>query len=300
MLAPMVELLRIETPDGRVLEVRVAGRPGDEVLLFHHGTPGCGVPTPELLDVLASRGLRYVSVARPGYAGSSRHPGRSVADVAADSAAVLDALGVERCFTAGASGGGPHALACAALLPDRIRGTTTIAGVAPHDAPGLDFLAGMAQENIDEFGVTFEGPAALEAFLVRIAPGYAEVTGAEIAAALGGLVSPVDVAALTDTFADSVAEDVRTALSAGIWGWHDDDLAFAAPWGFEPASIPGRVDVWQGEQDRMVPFAHGVWLADRMPTAIPHLFADQGHLSLEVDHIEAIVDTMLAGASSSQ
>jgi pimeloyl-ACP methyl ester carboxylesterase len=292
----MTETLAVPTPDGRSLEVRVAGPRDGDVLLFHHGTPGSGLQPRAFLEAASERNLRLVSFARPGYASSTRRPGRSVADVVDDAAAVLDHLGVDRCFTIGTSGGGPHALACATRIPDRILGTATVAGVAPFDADGLDFLAGMAQENIDEFGAAVEGTDVLQAFLGREMPALAGVTGSDIVAAFGGLVSPVDQAALSDEFGDVVAGDVRHALSSGLWGWHDDDLAFAAPWGFDPAAIRGHVDVWQGGQDRMVPYAHGEWLATHVHGARAHLFEEHGHLSLQVDGIGAILDALVEPA----
>jgi len=294
----MVDVLTVPTPDGRSLEVRVAGPAGGDVLVFHHGTPGSGLLPRAFLEAAVERNLRCVAFARPGYASSIRRPGRTVADVAEDAVAVLDHLGVDRAFTMGASGGGPHALACAARIPDRILGTATVAGVAPFDADGLDWLAGMAPENVEEFGATLDGTDALQAFLARETPAFAGVTGADIVAAFGGLVSPVDQAALSDEFGEAVAADVRQALSAGFWGWHDDDLAFAAPWGFDPSAITGPVDVWQGEQDRMVPFAHGEWLAAHVRGARAHLFADDGHLSLQVDRIGEILDALVERARS--
>ena len=156
-----LETLAIRTPDGRTLECHVAGPPEGDVLLFHDGTPGSGLPPDAFVETAAARNLRSVTFARPGYATSTRRPGRSVADVAEDAVAVLDHFGADRCFTMGASGGGPHALACAALIPERVRATTVIAGVAPFNAAGLDFLAGMAQENVEEFGAAVEGSDAL-------------------------------------------------------------------------------------------------------------------------------------------
>ncbi len=291
-----LEVLTVRTPDGRALECRVGGPADGDVLLVHDGTPGSGILPTAFVETAAARNLRTVGFARPGYASSTRRPGRTVSDVAGDAVAILDHLGADRCFTMGASGGGPHALACAALIPDRIRATTTVAGVAPFGADGLDFLAGMAPENVEEFGAALEGPDALERFLTAAAPGFANATATEIADALGELVPPVDYAALSGDFAEAVSADIRNALSSGIWGWFDDDLAFARPWGFDPAAITGQVDVWQGGQDRMVPFAHGIWLADHVGNARSHLLAEHGHLSLLVDLAGPILDEMLAGA----
>jgi pimeloyl-ACP methyl ester carboxylesterase len=294
----MVEHREVTTPDGRVLDVHTAGAQEGAVVLFHHGTPGAGLPSPELETALAARNLRYVSAARPGYAGSSRQPGRSVADVAVDAAAILDHMGVDRCYTMGWSGGGPHTIACASLLPDRVIAATVIASAAPYDAVDLDFLAGMGQENIDEFGAAIAGTRQLTPFLEAWAPQMQIVTGEQIADVLGDLVPPVDRAALTGDFADAVAEDIRHSLEGGIWGWHDDDLAFVRPWGIDLASIRTPITLWQGEEDRMVPFAHGAWLAEHLPGVRAHLLPDHGHLSLAVSSIGLILDELVASAAN--
>ncbi|HET6213032.1 MAG TPA: alpha/beta hydrolase, partial [Micromonosporaceae bacterium] len=219
-------------------------------------------------------------------------PGRTVADAAADTRAVLDAYGHDRFVTLGWSGGGPHALACAALLPDRCAAAATLAGVAPYPADGLDWLAGMGPENVVEFGAATDGGAALTTYLEAEAAGLVGVTGDEVAQALGGLVSDVDTASLTGEFAAVVAEMFRRAVSTGIAGWRDDDLAFVRPWGFELAGLGVPVAIWQGGQDRMVPYAHGTWLAGRIPGARAHLYPDEGHLSL-VGQLGRILDDLL-------
>lgn len=284
----------IPTADGLSLDVYVIGVPGDRILLFHDGTPGAGIVSPRFHDAAAARGLQLVSFSRPGYGRSTRRAGRTVADVADDAAAVLDHLGAERCYAMGFSGGGPHALACAARLPERVIAVAVVGCVAPYTADGLDFLAGMAQENVDEFGAALTGPPALEAFLTSIRPSLAAVTGPEVADALGGLVPPVDRAALTRDYTDALAADFRRALDTGIWGWHDDDLAFTKPWGFDLEDIRAPVSIWQGREDRMVPYAHGEWLAGHLPGARVHLLADHGHLSLAVTAIDRVLDELLA------
>ena len=288
----MTEPIPVATPDGRSLDVYLAGPEDGEILLFHDGSPGTGHPTSKLVAAAADRNLRYVSFSRPGYAGSSRRPGRRVADVVDDAVVVLDHLGAERCYTMGWSGGGPHTLACAALLPDRVIAAAAIASVAPYPADGLDWTAGMGQENIDEFGAAVDGPAALQANLEMSAPSVASVTGEAVADSLGDLISPVDRAALTGEFADELAEDLRRAVGNGIWGWYDDDLAFTQPWGFDLADIRVPLALWQGEEDRMVPFAHGRWLAAHIPGVRAHLLPGHGHLSLAVDSLGLILDDM--------
>lgn len=287
---------KIPTPDGRSLDVYLAGPEHGRVLLFLDGTPGAGVPATFLVAAAAERDLRYVSYSRPGYGSSTRRPGRTVADVTDDATVVLDHLGVDRCYVLGWSGGGPHTLACAALLPDRVLAACALASIAPYPSPGLEFLAGMGVENIEEFGAALAGSAELQPLLERWWPQFRDVTPEQIADALGDLVPPVDRAALTGTFAESMARDMRQALRGGIWGWHDDDLAFTKPWGFDLASIRVPLAVWQGGQDRMVPFAHGAWLVAAIPGVRAHLLPEHGHLSLAVDSIGRILDDLLSSA----
>jgi pimeloyl-ACP methyl ester carboxylesterase len=282
--------------DGRSLDVEVAGPDGGTPQFFLHGTPSDGRLYPPFAAAAAARGLRLVGYSRPGYGGSSRQPGRDVAACAADVAAIADRLGADRFYVAGASGGGPHTLACAALLPGRVLASATVAGAAPFDADGLDFLAGMGQENHEEFGAAVAGPAELRGYLERQVPELAEVTGEQVAAAFGDLVSPIDAAALTGAYAEHLAASVRGAIATGVWGWLDDDLAFVKPWGFELAAIGVPVFVWQGGQDRMVPFSHGQWLAAHLPGATARLLPEQGHLSIAIGKFGEIVDELLASA----
>ncbi len=293
--------------DGRRVEILAAGPPEGLPLVLHNGTPSGLVLYPPMIEAASVRGLRTVLPARPGYGGSTPQPGRRVADVAGDVAAILDALGADTFLTAGWSGGGPHALACAALLPGRCLAAATLAGVAPRDAAGLDWLAGMGPENIEEFAVAERGSEALTEFLAKAAHELAEVTGAEVAAGLGGLIAAADQAVLTGDFADYLAAAFRAAVSSGTAGWRDDDLAFASDWGFSfradaplsAGTLVGAgerrvpVAIWQGDQDRMVPFAHGQWLAGHVPGARAHLVRGEGHLSL-VRHLYGdILDDLL-------
>ena len=282
------------TISGRRLEVLVEGPEGAPGLVFHSGTPSAAVRFPPLSEVVSAHGLRLGTWSRPGYAGSDPAPGRSVADVATDTASVLDAVGVGEFVTLGWSGGGPHALACAALLPGRCRAAATIAGVAPSDAEGLDWTAGMGEENVEEFALAMQGEAALTPYLEREGVALGRVSGEEVAASLGGLVSPVDVRCLTGEFAEYLAESFRRAMSSGVAGWRDDDLAFARPWGFDLASIDVPVAVWQGDQDLMVPPSHGRWLVEHLPDVRDHLHPGEGHLSLAVGALDRIVADLLA------
>ncbi len=284
----------VQAPDGRQLEVVSAGPDDGRCFLFHGGTPSAAGAFPPLVEELAKRGLRYVSFSRPGYAGSSAMAGRAVGDVATDVQAILDSLKVGTFFCAGQSGGGPHALACSALLPDRVIATATLAGVAPWPAEGLDWLAGMGPENLEEFDASRRGPDVLEPLLRREADRLRDVQPAAVAAALGGLVSDVDRAALTGIYAEFKAGNLSRSVSTGIDGWRDDDIAFVSPWGFDLPSIQTPVAIWQGGEDRMVPMGHGAWLAARIPGAERHLLPAEGHLSLTINKIGDVLDGLIA------
>jgi pimeloyl-ACP methyl ester carboxylesterase len=173
--------------------------------------------------------------------------------------------------------------------------------VAPYQAEGLDWLAGMGPENIEEFGAAVQGEAVLTAFLDSAAPMVSTLTGESVAESLGGLVIQADQAVLTGEFADHVAAALRASMNSGIAGWRDDDLAFVKDWGFSlgwespsPAPAdPAPVAVWQGDQDRMVPFAHGQWLAANIQGARAHLMPGDGHLSMTVSAFDRILDDLL-------
>jgi pimeloyl-ACP methyl ester carboxylesterase len=285
--------IQIATPDGRSLDVYLAGPADGDMLVFHSGTPSVPLPYPPMIDLMTEHGLRYVGFSRPGYGSSTRRPGRSVADVVDDTTTVLDHLGADRTFVIGWSGGGPHALACAALLPDRVRAAATIAGVAPYPAEGLDYLDGMGAENIEEFQAALDGPDRLIEFKERNWPIFRTVTADQVATSFGDLIDHVDAGSLTGDFAEFVAACFREALRESYWGWFDDDMAFVKPWGFEVESILVPVHVWQGGHDRMVPFAHGQWCASHIPTAIPHVDPENGHLRIVVQEMGTILDELI-------
>jgi pimeloyl-ACP methyl ester carboxylesterase len=293
----MDEWLTVRTGDGRDLEVLRSGQPDAYPLLWFGGTPTEASGIPHVTRAVINKNWQLVSYSRPGYAGSTVQPDRTVADAAEDAVAVLDQLGLDRFVTLGWSGGGPHALACAALLPDRCAAAASLGGVAPYDAEGLDWVDGMAPENHAEFGAAVESRRALTTYLEEQAMELANVTGDDVTAALGDLVSAVDRSALTGELAESIAATMSRAVSAGIAGWRDDDVAFVKDWGFDPSSITTPVSIWQGRQDRMVPFTHGQWLADHIRGAGLYLEPDQGHLSLFAQS-PRIVDDLEARAAS--
>lgn len=288
---------QLPTADGRTVEYLTTGDPNGRPVLFHIGTPGSATEFSLVSRPAAELGLRLISYSRPGYGESSERPGRTVADAVTDVTAVLDHAGVAEFLTLGWSGGGPHALACAALLPDRCLAAATLAGVAPYDAHGIDFLDGMDESNLAEFGAAAAGRPELEAFLHPQIAELATITGESVVQAMAGLLPPVDQASLSGEFGHDLAASFRRALAHGSAGWRDDDLAFVADWGFRCADITVSVAVWQGRQDRMVPFEHGQWLAAEIPSAEAHLFADEGHVSL-LQQGQAILSDLIALADA--
>jgi pimeloyl-ACP methyl ester carboxylesterase len=282
-----------ELPDGRAVDVLLGGDQDGFPLVMHHGTPSDATTFADWHEACRARGLRLVCVSRPGYATSTRLPGRDVANAARDTEAVLDLLGHDSFVTAGWSGGGPHALACAALLHDRCLAAATLAGVGPHGEHDLDFLAGMGPENVDEFGAALAGEQPLRAWLEEFGEPFRHVTGEQVAAAFGGLVPQIDKDVLDGGYADQMAAEMRRALELGFDGWVDDDLAFTRSWGFDLGQIRVPVTVWQGDLDLMVPFAHGRWLAHHLHTATARMVPGHGHISLVTRYREEILDDLL-------
>ncbi|HEX8495707.1 MAG TPA: alpha/beta fold hydrolase [Actinomycetales bacterium] len=281
-LAPVTDH-SVTLADGRTLLVHECGAPDGVPVVVHHGTPSSGALYGPWGADATARGIRLLSYDRAGYGGSSRHAGRDVAAVASDIATALDQLGIGPFLTWGTSGGGPHALACAALLADRVRATATVAGVAPWDAEGLDPMDGMGEDNIEEFGLALQGEQPLRAWLEGFVGGLRSATPQEMTEQMRTLLSPVDVAALSGAAGTYLQSSMADGLAGGVDGWLDDDLAFVRPWGFELSAVTGPVLVQQGGQDLMVPLAHGPWLAEHLPAATAWIEPDQGHLSLTLD-----------------
>ena len=288
----MLHLLKAR--DGRILDVLLAGDDDSSFgLVCHHGTPSDATIWSDWHEDALSNNLRLVAISRPGYGLSDRLEGRRVASVAEDVEDVLDALGIIEFVSLGWSGGGPHALACGALLPERCKAVSSLAGVGPYGEPDLDFLDGMGPENVEEFGIALEGEEALRRWMDEHAEPYRTIADEELAEALGGLVPEIDVLALNEQGLAAIwAGSMRRCFTNGWDGWIDDDMVFCNHWGFEPSEITVPVAVWQGDLDLMVPFAHGEWLLRHIPTATARLEPGHGHLSLLADRRQAIIDDL--------
>ena len=255
--------------DGRTLHVYDTGTgdgTGGLAVFWHQGTPSTGAPPEPLFAAAGERGIRWVSHDRPGSGGSTPSPGRNVASVAADVASVADALGIDRFAVMGDSGGGPHALACAAVLPGRVLATVCISGPAPFGAEGMDWFAHMTPSNVAEYRAAARGRAALEAYLASAEFDPEAFTPADHTAVFGAW-----------SWLGTVAGQ---ALKTDQGGIVDDDLAYVTPWGFDPGDIGTPVLVVHGAQDRLVPSSHATWVAQRCRTAELWLRPDDGHVSI--------------------
>jgi pimeloyl-ACP methyl ester carboxylesterase len=271
---------RISTPSGRTLGVSDEGDPNGVPVLVHHGTPSSSVPYAPHVALAREQGIRLLSYDRPGYGESDRHPDRVVADCVADVHAIADALGLERFASWGISGGGPHVLACGALCDERLFAVASLAAVAPYDADGLDWLAGMGEENHVEFGKALDGEESLRAYCEPAAEAMFNAKPDELVQLLDSLLGPEDKSVLTGRFAEYLLECDHHGLEHGVNGWIDDDFAFVEPWGFEVEDISRPVLLLHGEDDRFVPVSHGRWLAARIPGVEARIDAADGHLTL--------------------
>jgi pimeloyl-ACP methyl ester carboxylesterase len=217
-------------------------------------------------------------------------------DVTADTAAVLAAIGADRCLIAGWSGGGPHSLACGARL-GATAAVLVIAGVAPYGVAGLDWMAGMGEENIVEFSAALGGEDQLRPSLLGEREQLKDVTAADVVTSLGTLLPDVDRAVLTGEFGEDMAANFREAVRMGVEGWLEDDIAFTRPWGFGLEEISVPVMIWQGSADLMVPFSHGQWLASQLRGASVHLEAGEGHLSIALGALDRMLDELVSAGS---
>ncbi|BAL88853.1 hypothetical protein AMIS_36330 [Actinoplanes missouriensis 431] len=267
------------TVDGRTLHAYAHGD-GDLVVMWHHGTPNIGTPPAPLFAAARRLGIRFIAYDRPGYGGSTPRPDRDIASAAGDAAAVADALGVGTFAVFGHSGGGPHALACAALLPGRVTAAVAGAGLAPFDAEGLDWFAGMGPGGVASLRSAAAGRAAKEAYA-----GNPAITDPDFTAA--------DWAALEGAWG-WFGSVVEPAIANGPAPLIDDDLAYVRPWGFDPATITVPVLLAHGEDDRMVPASHSVWLADRIKGAELRLTPGAGHISVLTAQDEAALEWIAA------
>ncbi len=287
------------TFDGGIIEYIADGpEDADDLLVFHLGTPCAATPFAGLTRAAAAAGMRTAIYSRAGYAGSTRRSDRTVADEAAITNALADRLGYDRFFTAGWSGGGPVALACAALLPDRVRACLTLGSIAPWNEAGAvsdrwfkpEVLADWRHlGSADESELIPEFEAAMHAVRGRTVRSWAadpraNAADREATLAPGG-------------FGVAIVRSMRRAVATGYFGFLDDNVAEARDWGFQVADIQVPVVIRHGEPDGYVNVAHGRWLAQTIPGARGVFVPDAGHTSIMQPWDEVIGQLVDAGVT---
>ncbi|NEA61839.1 alpha/beta hydrolase [Streptomyces sp. SID12488] len=286
----------VRTADGRRLRVEISGDPHGHPVFLLHGTPGSRVgPRPRAM-FLYQHGACLISYDRPGYGGSDRKAGRRIADVVQDVSVVADALGLDRFAVAGRSGGAPHALACAALLPDRVTRVAALVGLAPRDAEGLDWFAGMAPSNVSEFQTAFTDP---ERFAARLIPRSAAIRSnpAKLLEELRLELTDDDRMIVSDNAIRSMLlRNYLEALRTSPYGWIDDAFALTRPWGFDPAQIDVPVLLWHGGKDVFSPASHSSWLAARIPRVTAVLEPAAAHFA-SLRALPTALNWLLSGAT---
>lgn len=287
----------VTTSGGRTLAYEELGDPHGAPVFLLHGTPGSRFsgrhPEPERV---VEAGLRVLTYDRPGYGQSTRHRGRSVVDCVADVAAIADQLGIDRFAVKGGSGGGPHALAVGARLSARVTHVGCDVGVAPFDADDIDWFAGMDPNNVKEFKWALAGEETLAPELERESEKVLARVAEDPSKVLGEFdLSSSDLAVLSNPVVqNSVRKSTREAFANGAWGWVDDDLAFAKPWGFDVSELTVPVAIRYGATDVLVPAAHGEWLTAHIPHAEVAVDTDGGHLSLPDEQLDRLRELISA------
>ena len=285
----------VKTADGRTLAYAVWGDPDGFPVLSLHGTPGCRLERWPDETVYQELEMCLVTHDRAGYGRSDRRPGRRIVDEVDDVVTLADHLGFERFGVTGASGGGPHSLACAALLPDRVIRAACVVGIVPLGPTGLEqdaWLAGMDPENVKEFGWAVAGEDVLFPALEVEFEGMATRVAADPSTILGDFeLSEADRAELArPERMQVIRESIAEQALGGVGGWVDDDLAHVSPWGFELDRISVPVLVRYGNTDVLVPAAHGQWLAANVPGCVVKVDDDAGHLG--EDPVQEIGETL--------
>lgn len=289
--APLDEQQVLSLPDGRKLAWMQSGAPGGNAVLCLHGTPGCRLGRQTEHERLLAEGVRQITYDRPGYGLSDPHPGRSVADVVADVRAILDAAGVDRTGVIGGSGGGPHALALATLLPERCTVVQCVVGVAPYTAPDLDFFAGMDPANQRRFAMAAgERETVLQAFTEEVQRLAAQRTE-DPASVMGDMNLPESDREILRRTAQETAVVLAESFRQGVIGMADDFSAMARDWGFDPRQAQAPVVITYGEHDVNVPAGHGRWLAANVPNIEVRATSDAGHLMSPEAGLALVLET---------
>lgn len=266
--------------DNRTLSCLEAGDTHGFPVFAFAGTPGSKLIKASTIEDAVRKGIRLISYSRPGYGDSTQNPGRSVASAVVDVNAIAVELGLNKILVWGISGGGPHALACAALLPELVSAVVTLASPAPYDLFGSDWMAGMGKDNIIEFNAALEGRESIKKFVNEATPGMLNANPEDMVKAMKSLLCPADAAVIDLNLATYLANSCKEGISKAGDGWIDDDIAFTTSWNFKLNQIQVPLLLMHGEQDQMIPFSHGKWLASQIPGAKTKFLTEDGHLTL--------------------
>ncbi|MEI7768524.1 MAG: alpha/beta hydrolase [Chloroflexales bacterium] len=274
----------IKTKDGRKLSCIEAGQADGIPVLVFTGTPMSRILYQGWVDDAISKGLRLICYDRPGYGGSTPKPGRTVANATEDVSDLAKALGLNKLLVWGVSGGGPHSIACAALLPDLVVAAAALASPAPYvpfTAEGNDWTAGMSSDNVSEYQTALKGRDALKEYVEGVHR------------TLGCSPNPQSVTSASQGVFDYLMDSMCLALQKGPDGWIDDDLASLAQWGLEPNQIRIPFFLMQGKKDNLVPISNGLWLAKNIPNVETRFIPDEDHLGM-FNHIPEIHQWLLS------
>lgn len=280
--------------DGRTWMVRESGEPSGRVVVYFHGTPSSRLEAAFADDVCAELGVRLVAFDRPGYGGSTPQP-FGLVSVADATAALADRLGVDRFATLGQSGGGPFALACAAVLGDMVTRVGVAAGVIPFQlVPGA--LDRLDEEDLGALALLPDRDAAAAEFARAFVPlqQASGLTDADLLAGIRARGSARDRELLDrPAVAASIVASRRESLVRSVDGAAWDNVAWLGPWDIDLAAVRRPVHLWYGGDDPRHPAGDGPWLRDHLPDATLHLAPEDGHLTV-VAHIDEILTTLTA------
>ena len=272
----------VAATDGRSLTIAEWGDPGGFPVFSLHGTPGSRFVGQANASAYADVGAHVITYDRPGYGGSDRFRGRRVVGSVADVSAIADSLGIERFAVSGGSWGGPHSLAVAARLPERVTRAACRAGVAPFDMPGFDWFADMDAVNIEELGWALEGEDVLAREIERTAAGMLERVADDPSKMISDNVqlSEADrVVMASPERHEAIRKGINEAFRHGVWGYVDDIFCLIQPWSFDVTEIRVPTRILYGLTDVLVPRQHGEWLAHNVPNAEAVIDEKGGHFA---------------------
>jgi pimeloyl-ACP methyl ester carboxylesterase len=288
-----VDAMVFELEDGRELACSEAGDPGGVPVFAFHGTPGSRrqILFPAVNQAAKNKGVRLIVPDRPGYGLSTLQPGRRLVDWPKDVSFLADRLDLETFTVLGFSGGGPHALACASLLPDRVTRAVIVSGIfqihSADDAEGMmtmsRVLAALARRSERALRpVTF-----LVAQMSRRQPEQA------VRWMLRGVPASDAAVLQRPEITQAFIDDLRHASATAGQAAAQDMAIFARPWGFDLSQIEAPVHFWQGDADRNVPPSHARRQAALVKRSVLHEVSGAGHL-LFADHLEEILQSAVA------